>query len=174
MKNKGSILVVLAAAVLFAGCQPKKEKLNAQIAQAEKQVAETYNAETMHLLVALYQEYAAAFPKDSLAVEYLFRSADYNMRLKKGQEALADLDAIIAKYPDHWRVPDCYFFKGFVYEDVLYDIEAAINAYYEFVAAFPNHALALDASVTISHLESGKSLEEIVDSFTNSTVDTVK
>ena len=171
MRNRKCILgFLMAGIVLFVACQSKKEKLNAQIVEAEKQIAETYSTETISQLVALYQKYAAAFPEDSMAVEYLFRSAEFNMRLKKGEEALANLDAIISKYPDNWRVPECYFFKGFVYEDVLYDIENAKNAYYEFVAHFPSHKLALDASLAISYL--GMSPEEIVASFDNSTTDT--
>jgi outer membrane protein assembly factor BamD (BamD/ComL family) len=169
MKKIEQIVVVLAlAAVLFSACQSKKEKLNAQIAQAEKQVAESYSEESMTQLVALYQEYAKTYPDDSLAVEYLFNSANFNMRLQKGQEALADLDAIIKKYPNSWRVPDCYFSKGFVYEDVLYDIESAKNAYYDFVGRYPSHKLALDASLAISYLEMGKTPEEIVAGFTDS------
>jgi outer membrane protein assembly factor BamD (BamD/ComL family) len=172
MINRKGILVVLAAGVvLFAACQSKKEKLNAQIVEAEKQVMETYSAESINQLVMLYQKYAMKFPKDSLAAEYLYRSADYNMKLRKGEEALANLDAIIAKYPDNELVANCYFMKGFVYEDILYDIENAINAYYDFVAKFPSHKLALDASITISYLESGKTNNEIVASFNNSTTD---
>jgi hypothetical protein len=46
----------------------------------------------------------------------------------------------------------------------LYDIENANNAYYEFVAKFPSHKLALEASLAISRL--GKSPDEIMASFT--------
>ena len=169
MKNIKKILVVLVAGVvLFAACQ-SKGKLNTQIAEAEKQVFESYNAEVMGHLVALYQNYAKAYPKDSLAVEYLLRATGINMRLGKGVEALANLDAVINKYPDNQKVAECYFLKGFVYEDVLHDIESAKNAYYEFVSLFPKHELALTASVAIAILESGKSDDELVASFNDET-----
>lgn len=173
MKSRKKILVFLMVGiVLVVACQSKKEKLNAQIAAAEKEVVESYKTEAVNRLLTLYQKYTAAFPEDSLAVEYLFRSAEFNMRLNKGEEALANLDAVITKYPDSWRVPECYFLKGFVYEDVLYDLENAENAYYEFVAHFPSHKLARDASLAISYL--GKSPEEIVASFNDSTLDVVE
>jgi len=173
MINRKSILVVLAmGGVLLVACQSKKEKLNTQIVETEKQVSELYSTETLNQLVMLYQRYAKEFPKDSLAVKYLFRSAEVNMRMKKGNEALTNLDIIIANYPDNKLVPVCYFMKGFVYEDVLYDIANAINAYYEFVAKFPRHELAITASTTIFYLESGKTTDEIVASFKNSNSDT--
>ncbi|MCL2131111.1 MAG: tetratricopeptide repeat protein [Lentimicrobiaceae bacterium] len=166
MTNRKYILVFLAAgAVLFAACQSKKEKLNAQIAEAEKQIFESYSAETMSQLVAFYQDYARAFPKDSLSAEYLFRAANGNRSLKKGAEALANFDAVIANYPDSRNVPECYFLRAFVYEDVLYDIENAVQAYYEFVSRFPSHELAITASINIAYLESGKSTNDIVASF---------
>ena len=155
----------MAGVVLFSACQSKKEKKSAAIATAEKELAQTYNEDLQYRLIALYQDYATVFPEDSMSAEYLFRSADLNMRLERGQEALADLDAVIAKYPNYERIPECYFMKGFVYENVLYDIEAAQNAYYDFVGKFPSHKLALDASIAISLL--GKSPEEIVASFEN-------
>lgn len=164
MKNWKRIWVFLAAGIiLFAACQSKKEKLTVQIAEAEKQLAESYHAEVVNHLVALYQEYATKYAEDSLAAEYLFRAADGNMRLQKGEAALANLDMIINNYPNHRRVPESYFVKGLVYEDVLFDVEAAKTAYYEFVALFPSHELALTASIAISYL--GKSPEEIVASF---------
>ena len=173
-KIRNSIVFLTAGVVLFVACQSKREKLNAQIAEAEKQLAVSYTEDVTNRLVVLYQEYAKAYPQDSLAVEYLFRAADCNMKLKKGTEALANLDAIIGNYPDNRRVPECYFFKGFVYEDVLYDMEAAKKAYYEFVGMFPSHALALDASICIAYLERGMSTDEIVASFKDSTSDIVK
>jgi len=153
----------MAGVVLFSACQSKKEKKNAAIAKAEKELSESYNQDLQHRLIALYQDYATVFPEDSLSAEYLFRSADLNMRLGRGEDALADLDAVIAKYPNYERLPECYFMKGFVYENVLYYIDYARKAYYDFVAKFPSHKLALDASILITLLD--KSPEEIVASF---------
>jgi len=165
------ILVILTVRVmLFASCQSKKEKLSTQIAEAEKQIYESFNTETMQQLVTLYQDYAKSFPKDSLSAEYLYCAAEFNMRLKKGEAALTNLDILTFKYPDSGRIPDAYFLKGFVYENVLYDIQNAINAYYEFVSKFPSHKLALDASITISYLEKGMSPEDVVASFDNSNI----
>jgi len=160
MKNIKSIIVLsMVAMVLFSTCQLKKEKITAQIKEAEKQLETDYSQGKMQQLVALYQEYAKTFPKDSTTAEYLFRSANMNMKLRKGNEALADLNIIISKYPSYSLLPECYFLKGFIYEDVLYDIENAKNAYYEFVAAFPSHGLAIQASMAIALLD--KSEDEV-------------
>ena len=175
MINKKRILVFLmAGVVLFSACQMKKEKLSTQIAETEKQMYETYSEETMFQLVALYQDYAKAFPKDSLSAEYLYRAADLNMKLRKGNEALDVLDMIISKFPDSQRVADAYYLKGCVYEDVLYDIENAKRAYYDFVGKFPRHALAADAALLITYLEKGMSADDIVSSFNDSTINIVE
>ena len=172
MKNRRSIIVFLTAATLLFACQSKKEKLSTQIEEFEKQVAASYDVETINQLIGCYQDYAKAYPKDSLSAEYLMRSADFNMRLKKGDEALADLHAVIALYPDNQYVPLCYFLKGFIYEDVLYDIKSAEKAYYDFVARYPSHELAMQASMAIEYL--GQSPEDIIVAFNDSTFNTIK
>jgi len=169
MINTKNVLVLLTAGVvLFAACQSKKERLSLQIAETEKEVYETYSEDAMFRLVAQYQDYAKAFSKDSLSAEYLYRAADLNMRLKRGEEALTNLDVIIAKFPDSRRVADAYYLRGCVYEDVLYDIDNAINAYYDFVKRYPSHELALSVSLLIHYLEKGMTPDDIVASFEDS------
>ena len=170
MVQKRILVFMVVGVVLFAACQSKKEKLGTQIAEAEKQMLVSHSEETMFQLVTLYQNYAKAFPKDSLSAEYLYFAAEFNMRLKRGEEALANLSLLISKYPDSQRVADAYFFRGFVYENILYDMENARKAYYEFVAKFPSHELALDASMTIVYLEKGMTSDDVVASFDNSEI----
>jgi hypothetical protein len=119
--------------------------------------------EKIDTLLVLYQQYVAEFPKDSMVAEYLYRSGKLNMILRKGTEALSDFTNLIDRFPLNEHLPEVYYYKAFIYEDILYDIMAARTAYYDFINRYPEHKLVQDAKLSIQYL--GKSPEEIVASF---------
>ena len=70
---------------------------------------------------------------------------------------------VIGDYGDFAKVPECYFLKGFVYENNIKDIKQARIAYTEFITKFPNHDLRDDAEISMKNL--GKTPEQIVREF---------
>jgi outer membrane protein assembly factor BamD (BamD/ComL family) len=129
--------------------------------------------EKIDSLLLLYQQYVTEFPQDSLVAEYLYRSGKLNIILRKGGEALSDFTNLINKFPKNEHLPEVYYYKAFVYEDIMYDIISAKTAYYDFINRYPDHKLVQDAKLSIQYL--GKSPEEIVASFEQrgSTGDTI-
>jgi outer membrane protein assembly factor BamD (BamD/ComL family) len=159
---KKSIGIIIAAAVMIA-CQSPKSKLNKEIMLLENETSKGYDVEKIEKLSSLYREYIDKFPQDSMVIEYLFKSGTVNTALKKGSEALLDFTTLIDKFPQSKYTAQAYYYKAFVYEDVIYDIEAAKTAYNDFIMRFPDHQLARDAALSMQYL--GKSPEEIVASF---------
>ena len=154
--------IVVATAVLTA-CQSGKSKLNEEIAALETEISTGYDAVKMEKLSVLYQEYINKFPQDSMVVEYLFRSGAMNIILRKGSEALSDFTILIDKFPQNPYIAEAYYYRAYVYEDIIYDIASAKFAYQDFITRFPEHQLARDAALSIQYL--GKSPEEILASF---------
>jgi outer membrane protein assembly factor BamD (BamD/ComL family) len=85
------------------------------------------------------------------------------MILRKGPEALSDFSRLTSKFPQNPHLQEAYYYKAFVYEDIMYDIAAAKIAYNDFINRFPTHKLVTDATLSIKYL--GQSPEEIVASF---------
>ena len=157
-----SIGIIVASAVLFA-CQSPKSKLSKQITLLENETSTGYDVEKIEKLSSLYREYITQFPQDSMVIDYLFKSGTVNMTLRKGNESLSDFTTLIDKFPQSQHIAQAYYYRAYVYEDILYDIDAARIAYNDFITRFPEHPLVRDAALSIQYL--GKSPEEIVDSF---------
>ncbi len=153
----------ISVLVLLTACQSPKDKMSKQITTLEDELSTEYNTKKMDSLVVLYKEYIKEFPQDSMVAEYLFRSGTINMTLRKGPEALSDFTTLINKFPKSQHLPEAYYYKAFVYEDIMYDIMSARTAYYDFINRYPTHKLVTDATLSIQYL--GKSPEEIIASF---------
>jgi outer membrane protein assembly factor BamD (BamD/ComL family) len=164
MKNSIKTIIYFSIISLFLiSCQTSKEKIEKQINELEKETSAQYNVEKMDSLSLLYQQYISEFPQDSMIAEYLYKSGRVNMILGRGAEALSDFTNLINKFPNHVHLPEAYYYKAFIYEDIMYDIALARVAYFDFINRYPNHKLVQDATLSIQYL--GKSPAEIVASF---------
>lgn len=172
MKTKIVSTTIIASMLLFAACTSSSEKLNEQIAQAENELSQQYDTVKMRQLVTLYQQYVKEFPKDSLSGEYLFRSGTTNMTLGKAADALRDLTNFINLFPEHKLLPEAYYYKAHIYENIMYDFVMAKTAYYDFLARYPEHKLATDATFSLQYL--GKSADEIIALFEQNLSDTTE
>ena len=156
--------VGLIVAVMFlVACQSSKTKLSKQIAVFEKEISAEFDVKKMDNLLSLYHQYIKEFPQDTAIEAYLFKAGTLSVTLRKGGEALSDFTTLISRFPQSKYIAEAYYYKAFVYEDIIYDIEAARNAYNDFILKFPDHQLASDAKLSIQYL--GMSPEEIVASF---------
>ena len=157
-------LVGLIIAVTFlVACQSSKSKLGEQIAVLEKETSAEFDVQKLDNLLSLYHQYIKKFPQDATIEEYLFKAGTLSMTLRKGGEALSDFTTLIDRFPQSVHLAEAYYYKAFVYEDIIYDIEAARIAYNEFISRFPDHQFVNDAKLSIQYL--GMSPEEIVATF---------
>lgn len=115
-------------------------------------------------LAASYENYAEENKAtDSIqSEEYLALAASlYQNTLQKLDKAIALNNKIIAEYPESERAVFALFNKGYIYNNYIKDTAMARNIYTEFIAKYPDHKLATDASVELQFL--GKSAKEMLE-----------
>jgi len=159
------LLLILAASII--ACEPANKKDAAAIDAAENALFTPedgmINKEKALELVDMYIAYTDKYPDDSMAVEYLFKSAEFCLNLGEGRRAIELYDRVIMEYPNFHKVPECFFLKGYVYENYLNDLEMAKLIYTQFIERYPDNEFADDAQVSIQNL--GKSPEELIKQF---------
>lgn len=69
--------------------------------------------------IKAYNDYANAYPQDTLAPEYLFRASDLAQGTHNYKQATIFLEKIITAYPNYRRYPDACFVAAFIYDSYL-------------------------------------------------------
>ncbi len=165
-------ITAIAVTMFFASCSNN----NAPLSQKEKDrnelqsidstlyaVKDSFNTVLAKQAMMKFADFAENYPKDSLAANYLFKSAQLAQSLNLGSQTIIYLDKIITKYPNFKKISTCYFLKGFVYDNILQDIKNAKKSYKEFIDKFPNDDFVNDAAALLENL--GKSPAELIKSF---------
>jgi outer membrane protein assembly factor BamD (BamD/ComL family) len=166
MNGKSLILLALSGALLTA-CAPSRDKQLGQISSMESRLfspaATGFSQASADSLVDLYARFAKRFPSDSMAPHYLFKAGGVSMNLREGAKAIGFYDKILADYPAYSRAPLCLFFKGYVQENVMRNLDQAKETYLVFLEKYPNSDFADDAKAALQNL--GKSPEQMVREF---------
>ena len=167
MNRIKNMIILLLAATLMAACSAGNERDADEIAAAEDALfAEdkgiTDKTKALEL-VNMYVAFAEEYPEDSMAVEYLFKWAEFYLNLGEGERSIELYDRVIQEYPDFRKVPECIFLKAYVYENYMGDLESARAYYSEFLGKYPDNEFADDARISIQNL--GKSPEELIQQF---------
>lgn len=152
---------------MLAGCSPSREKTISRIKSLEKSL---YSPESVSFdkvkadsLMALCENFIKDHPKDSLAPVFLFKAANVAMNMNDGNKAISLFDQYIKDYQDKPKAPVCMFFKGFIYENILHDLDRAREVYLQFIEKYPNNDFVKDAKMALANL--GKSPEMLVREF---------
>lgn len=160
-------LVIIAASLLMIACGQDREKEIKNIEQHEIELSTidiSSDDSAAVEMVALYRQFAADFPDDSLAPAYMQRAAEISINIGQTDQAIDLLDSIITLYPAFEDVAGCYFMKGYAYE-VAEQIDQAREAYTYFVENYPDHYLAADTKKMIPFL--GMTPEDMFDAIMN-------
>ncbi len=165
--NKSNFFLFVGILFFFFGCGPSREKSVKAIMNLDKQLfsseAVSFNRAKADSLLVLYDVFIKDHPKDSLRPGFLFKAANLAMNLNNGNKAIAYFDQYIKDYPDGQKVPIGMFFKAFIYENMLKNIDKAREAYLQFIERFPNNEFADDAQMALQNL--GKSPDQMVREF---------
>ena len=165
--KKNILFMIIAVSALFSGCKPSREKSVLDIQNFEKnlysQQTFTFNKPKGDSLLKMYNDFITRFPADSLSPKFLFKAANLAITEGDGNKALALLDQFIQKYPGHPKVPVCAFFKGYVYENLLKNMEQAKENYLVYIEKYPDDAFVKDARMAIKNL--GKTPEQMIKEF---------
>jgi TolA-binding protein len=165
--KKVFVIVVFGMMVFLVGCKPSREKVVNQIQVLEKSLfspdAVGFNKEKADSLLALYETFIKENPKDSLAPDFLFKSANIAMNSGDGPRALALFDQYLQNYADQPKASLCLFFKAFIYENVMQNIDKARETYLLFIEKYPSDDFANDARLALLNL--GKTPDMLVREF---------
>ncbi len=165
--KKTTILLIAGLAGIILSCSPSREKRIEGITAMEKSLfapdAYSFNQAKADSLIAMYIDFIEANPKDTLSANYLFKAANIVMNSGDGNKALGYFDRYINEFPDGPKVPMCLFFKGFVYENVLKDLDKAREIYLQFIEKYPKDDFADDAQMAVMNL--GKTPEMLIQEF---------
>jgi outer membrane protein assembly factor BamD (BamD/ComL family) len=165
--NKNFIVTIIVVSVMFTGCKPSRDKSALDIQNFEKnlysQQTFVFNKPKGDSLLKMYDDFITRFPADSLSPVFLFKAANLAITEGDGNKALSLLDQFIRKYPDHPKVPVCSFFKGYVYENILKNLDLAKENYLLYIEKYPNDDFVKDARIAIKNL--GKTPEQMIKEF---------
>jgi len=161
--NKPILLILFVIAL--SACTSKYDSLKKDITTLEKKIGEqtVIDKTDGSKLLGLYIDFAASFPEDSSTHVILYNAARVAISIEETQKALELLEQIIDDYPDSQLVPEAYILTGFIYENILLDIDQARKWYELFIQHFPTHSMGEDIRTTILNL--GKSPEELAQEY---------
>ena len=164
MKVKGFVIIFIAI-FLIAGCnQPSQNNLREQIQRLDAALYSSnvaaFDKQKADSLLKSYDQFIKDFPNDSLASGYLFKSANLALTCGDGNGAITRFDQFIQKYPDHPKCPVCLFFKAFVYENTLKNLDKSKEIYLLFIEKYPKNSGV--AHETFSSTCESMSLEKVV------------
>jgi outer membrane protein assembly factor BamD (BamD/ComL family) len=153
--------------VITAGCKPSREDRISDIQNLEQELfapeVDGFSQQKADSLLSLYTEFIREHPKDSLSPGYLFKAANITMNSENGAEALTLFDQYLNDYPDQPKAPMCLFFKAFIYENLIRNLDKARETYLLFIEKYPSDDFTNDAKLALMNL--GKSPDMIVREF---------
>jgi len=163
------VLLFVLSAVL--SCKPskkelsEKEKLINEIITTENKLyaSEEINLDLAYKMIEQYIEFVNKYSSDSLAPDYLFKSAEISMNINEPEDAIVFLTRIESNYQNYFNYPVCLFLKAFVFENYIGDIKLAEKYYNMFLHQYPDHPMAEDAEAALLYL--GMNDEQLLELF---------
>ncbi len=113
--------------------------------------------------ITAFQDFAAIFPEDPKAPDYLLKASDISLTTDQPQMSVNLLDQIITKYPNYKRLEDVKFNRASHLDFELRDTTLAKEAYKEFMEQYPNSPLVNDCQSRIENIR--YSMEELTEKF---------
>ncbi len=116
-------------------------------------------------LVDAYILFAEQNPDNAQSPDYLFRALDIavGVNAEGPDKAIKIADMLIEKYPDFEMTPMAMYLKGFVYENIVGDLQNAEMTYRQFIEKYPNSPIIEDVKATLENL--GLTPEELIRKF---------
>ena len=162
-----SLLTLVLSFAVLSGCSPSREKSVKTITSLETRLfsptATGFDKVKADSLLSAYESFMKHFPEDSLTVKIAFKAANLCMNMGNETKAIELFDKFIEKYPDSPKAAVSMFFKAYIYENQIKDLEKAKEIYLQFIEKYPNDDFANDARIALQNL--GKSPEQMVREF---------
>ncbi len=161
---KRFVLLLLAAVLFSCGEKMSVEKINELESKVFAKDA-VLSAENVIRLVDAYVLFAEQNPNDPQTPDFLFKALDVavGVNAEGPQKAIDIANILIEKYPDFEMTPMAMFIKGFVYENMIGDLQNAEMTYRQFIEKYPNSPIVEDVKATLENL--GLTPEELIRKF---------
>lgn len=158
------VLLLLAALMLSCGEKMSVEKINELESKVFAKDA-VLSSENVIQLVDAYLLFAKQNPNDQQTPDFLFKALDVavGVNAEGPQKAIDIANVLIEKYPDFEMTPMAMFVKGFVYENMIGDLQNAEMTYRQFIEKYPNSPIVEDVKATLENL--GLTPEELIRKF---------
>ena len=158
------VFLLLVAMLLSCGEKISVEKINELESKVFAQGV-VIIAENVIQLVDAYLLFAEQNPNDSQSPDFLFKALDVavGVNAEGPQKAIDIANVLIEKYPDFEMTPMAMFIKGFVYENMIGDLQNAEMTYRQFIEKYPNNPMVEDVKSTLENL--GLAPEELIRKF---------
>lgn len=165
MKKYVLLLMVVVMVILFGACNQntltEKEQKQASrdtIQRLDQKLFDEsmegfFNVDTAQLLSEKYVSFVNQFPGDSMADDYLFKSARIQMSVNNYKEAVQQFSRIEKEYEESEFIPQVLMMKGTIYQDELKHIDKAREAYKQLERDYPDSEFAKDARILLKYLE---------------------
>lgn len=162
-------LLAVTALLILSSCDSKQQKTIDRISGMSDSL---YNESTGMVnstiagqLLEECLQYAAAYPEDSLAPQFMLDAKNYALYVNDPIRSVKIMEDFLEKYPTHSAAPDVLFNLAYVYENYLGDLGLAKENYEQFIELYPdNGKLSFDARFALEHLgmPADQVLEEIL------------
>lgn len=148
--------------------KPNKQELIDEITKMEQELLladQQSSAILLNDLVITYKSYARQFSSDSIAPEYLFRTADLQIGRGNYEDAVLLFKKIYNKYDNYIKKPESLFMIAFVYDTYMNKKGAAKEYYEKVIEDYPDHRFATDAKASIEalHMTDEELMQKIIE-----------
>jgi len=162
-----TLFAVVIALTVLSGCSPSREKSVKTITSLETRLfapaAMGFDKVKADSLLLAYESFLKHFPEDSLTMKFTFKAANLSMNMGDGTKAIELFDKFIEKYPDNPKASVSMFFKAYIYENQIKNLDKAKEIYLQFIEKYPNGDFTNDARIALKNL--GKSPEQMIREF---------
>ncbi|MDP1623619.1 MAG: tetratricopeptide repeat protein [Bacteroidales bacterium] len=165
--KKANLIVFSGIMMMMVSCGPSREKAVQKIQTMETSLfspeAVSFNKQKADSLLSMYEGFIKDHPGDSLSPGYLFKAANIVMNSGDGSRALSLFDKYLQEYPDKPKASISLFFKAFIYENIMHDLDKARETYLLFIEKYPSDDFVNDAQLAIVNL--GKTPDMLIREF---------
>lgn len=165
--KKSAIAALSGILMLMVSCGPSHDKVVSSIRNMETSLfspdAVSFSKEKADSLLSMYETFIKKYPQDSLSPGYLFKAANITMNSGNGSRAITLFEQYMRDYPDKPKASLCLFFKAFIYENHMHDLDKARETYLLFIEKYPADDFVNDAKLAIMNL--GKSPDMLIREF---------
>ena len=151
------ILIFLSFIAIFTACKDaKKEAAISTIKASELSLTKDLtkiDSKAANDLIKQYDDFIAAYPKDTLSASMMFKAADISRGIGAFGKAIKYWGDMGEFFSTYRKTADGMFLQAFTFENDLGDKEQAKHYYQKFLEKYPTHEFAKDAKKALEQID---------------------